>query len=265
MPRFCANLSLLFVEHPLEQRFQAAAAAGFDEVEIQFPYPIEPQQLVELLSRNSQQLVLFNLPAGDWDAGERGIACLPNREQEFIDGVEQALIYAAATGCRQINCLAGVRPDSLSDDSAMQIMAERCRYAAKRLGQQGINLNIEAINSYDIPGFLINNSAKARALLDRIGADNVRLQYDLYHMQRMEAPIMPRLAELMPIIGHIQVADHPGRHEPGTGEMDYPALLAELDRLGYTGRVALEYNPKQSTLAGLDWLNPYRRDQGSTV
>ncbi|RDE24708.1 hydroxypyruvate isomerase [Motiliproteus coralliicola] len=260
MPKFCANLSLLFTEHPLEQRFQAAADAGFDAVEIQFPYSLSAAELQQQLHSAKQQLVLINLPAGDWQAGERGIACLPERDQEFRDGVEQALAYAIATGCRQINCLAGIRPATLSADAALEIMAERCRYAAIKLDHQGIQLNIEAINSFDIPGFLINNSSLALELIERIGQDNVRLQYDLYHMHRMEGPVLERLAQLLPKIGHIQLADHPGRHEPGTGEIDYPALLAELDRLGYTGRVALEYNPKQSTLAGLDWLAPYRND-----
>lgn len=258
MPRFCANLSLLFTELPLEQRFQASSEAGFTEVEIQFPYSLSIELLSQRLNEARQQLVLINLPAGDWDAGERGIACLPGRDQEFKQGVELALSYASATQCRQVNCLAGIRPASLDPNEAIEIMAERCRYAAEQLAQEGITLNIEAINSFDIPGFLIDNSDLALQLIKRIGADNVRLQYDLYHMHRMESPILPRLSSLTPSIGHVQLADHPGRHEPGTGEIDFPRLLSELDQLGYTGRVALEYNPKSSTLAGLHWLNSYR-------
>ena len=257
MPKFCANLSLLFTEHEWPERFDAAAQAGFDAVEIQFPYHLEKQQLVDLLAKANQQLVLLNLPAGDWQAGERGIACLPGREQEFKQGVAQAIDYALATGCKQINCLSGIRPAELHPQQALALMAERLGYAADQLAEHQLQLNIEAINSYDIPGFLVDRSQIALELIQQLRRTNIRIQYDLYHMYRMEAPLQPKLESLLPQIGHIQIADHPGRHEPGTGKIDFLSLLNQLDALGYTGRVALEYNPMNSTSAGLGWLRSY--------
>ena len=254
MTKFCANLSLLFTEHPWPERFQAAARAQFSAVEIQFPYLITANALTQLLRDNRQQLVLLNMPAGDWEQGERGIACLPDREQEFKQGVELALEYAMASNCPQINCLSGICPPELPRTEALTLMAERIQHAAKRLDRYGIQLNIEPINSYDIPGFLLDHSATVIDMIKASNCDNIRLQYDIYHMQRMESPLLPRLAKLLPYIGHIQIADHPGRHEPGTGEIDYPALFNALDSLGYTGWIGLEYNPKTTTHAGLSWL-----------
>jgi hydroxypyruvate isomerase len=253
MAKFCANLSLLFNEVSWPARFQAAAAADFDAVEIQFPYHLAEDELVRLLHDNQQQLVLLNMPAGDWDAGERGIACLPDREQEFRSGIEQALDYAQATHCKQINCLAGIRPPELNSADALQLLTERMAFAGKRLARYGMTLNIEAINSIDIPGFLIDRSAMVIDIIQTLPCDNIRLQYDVYHMQRMEPPILPSLSRLLPYIGHIQIADHPGRHEPGTGQIEFPKLFKALDALGYTGWIGLEYNPKTTTQAGLAW------------
>ncbi|MFT6916158.1 MAG: hydroxypyruvate isomerase [Motiliproteus sp.] len=254
MPRFCANLSLLFTELPWQERFQAAAAANFGAVEIQFPYHLAQDDLLRLLQESRQQLVLLNMPAGDWDAGERGIACLPDREQEFRQGIEQALDYALACNCQQINCLAGIRPPELPLAEALQLMSCRVAYAAKRLARYGISLNIEAINSIELPGFLLDRSALVTEMIRTLGCDNIRFQYDIYHMQRMEPPLLPRLASLLPYIGHIQIADHPGRHEPGSGDIDFPRLFKTLDTLGYPGWIALEYHPETTTQAGLSWL-----------
>ncbi len=258
MAKFCANLSLLFNETPWPERFQAAATAHFDAVEIQFPYHLVRDELVRLLQDSQQQLVLLNMPAGDWQAGERGIACLPDREHEFRTGIEQALDYAQACHCQQINCLAGIRPPELAAADALQLLSERLSFAAKRLARYGITLNIEALNSIDTPGFLVDRSAIVIDLIQTLACDNIRWQYDVYHMQRMEPPLLPGLASRMPYIGHIQIADHPGRHEPGSGDIDFPKLFKALDELGYRGWIALEYHPKTTTQAGLTWLERLR-------
>ncbi|WP_246480114.1 hydroxypyruvate isomerase [Motiliproteus sediminis] len=252
--RFCANLSLLFTELPLAKRFAAAADCGFEGVEIQFPYPLQPDALAELLNQNSQQLVLFNLPAGDWDSGERGIACHPDRVDEFKRGVELARRYARATGCLRINCLAGIPPAAVTTADAEQTLIANLAYAADNLAADGLQLCVEPINSRDIPGFLLNRSDQTAALLERVGRANLRLQYDIYHMQIMEGNLSNRLAELLPIIGHIQLADAPGRHQPGTGEINFPNLLNHLDRLGYTGWIGLEYLPLQASAASFGWM-----------
>jgi hydroxypyruvate isomerase len=254
MPRFAANLSTLFTEVPLPERFAAAANAGFRGVEVQFPYAMTKEDVAHRLRANGQTLALFNLPPGNFDKGERGIACIPGRVQEFQDGVGIAIDYARTTGCKTLNCLAGFLPQGVSFDAAYQTLLDNLRFAAAKLKQEGILLVAEAINSYDMPGFFLNRSAQAMALFDDAGADNLKLQYDIYHMQRMEGELASTIARLLPRIGHIQLADNPGRHEPGTGEINFPWLLAFIDRIGYAGWIGCEYFPRAGTTAGMGWL-----------
>ncbi|SFR62869.1 hydroxypyruvate isomerase [Marinobacter daqiaonensis] len=256
MPRFAANLTLLFNEVPFEQRFAAARHAGFDGVEFLFPYAWPEQQLAGWLREQGQTQVLFNLPPGDWEAGERGIAALPGRESEFRTGVEDAIRYARVLECRRLNCLAGLRAPGVDEARQWETLRENVRYAAGRLADEGITLCLEAINSrVDMPGFMLDTSSRVLQLIDEVGADNVRLQYDLYHMQIMEGDLIRTLQRLMPRIGHIQFADNPGRHEPGTGEINFRSIFRVLDEAGYDGWVSAEYRPLTTTEAGLGWLD----------
>ncbi|MCC6656857.1 MAG: hydroxypyruvate isomerase [Rhodocyclaceae bacterium] len=255
MPRFAANLSMLFTEVPLLERFDRAARAGFTAVEIQFPYELPAEQLQQALFRNKLPLVLFNLPAGDWAAGERGIACHPDRVDEFRQGLDKALAYAAALGTPQLNCLAGIRPPQVPADTAREVLVGNLRYAALRLKAHGLKLLVEPINTRDIPGFFLHGTRQALDLIAEVGADNLFLQYDVYHMQRMEGELANTLAAHLDKIAHIQIADNPGRHEPGTGEINFDFLFAHLDRIGYTGWVGCEYKPAANTEAGLGWMN----------
>ncbi len=255
MPRFAANLSMLFTEVPFPERFALARAAGFEGVEYLFPYQWPKQDLRQALDDNGLTQVLFNLPPGNWDGGERGIACLPDRVEEFRAGVEQALDYATTLDCRRLNCLAGLKPAQLDEDLAWRTLTENVAWAAERLGEAGITLCLEAINSrVDMPGFMLDNTARVMALIEAVDGDNVRLQYDLYHMQIMEGDLIRTLECLLPWIGHIQFADNPGRHEPGTGEINFPNVFAALDSLDYDGWVSAEYRPSGDTGASLGWM-----------
>jgi hydroxypyruvate isomerase len=255
MPRFAANLSMLFTESPFPERFALAAEAGFRGVEYLFPYPWDPQQLREQLEKHNLTQVLFNMPPGDWEAGERGIACLPDRTDEFREGVAEAIRYARALGCQQVNCLSGLRPGDSDDGLLWQTLTDNVRWAADELEHAGIRMCLEAINSrVDMPGFLLDTSGKVVELLREVGSPNVRLQYDIYHMQIMEGDLIRTMERLMPVIGHIQFADNPGRHQPGTGELNFPALFAALDRMGYEGWVSAEYRPATNTGESLDWF-----------
>lgn len=253
MPRFAANLSLMFTELPFPDRFAAAAAAGFQGVEFLFPYAFDKAMLADARAAAGVTQVLFNLPPGDWDAGERGIACLPGRVGEFQDGVGLALDHAAALGCERLHCMAGIPPDTVARSVAIRTLVDNVRFAATAAGERGITIMVEPINGYDIPGYLLNRSADGIDLLDRVAMDNVRLQYDVYHMQRTEGELAATIERLLPRIGHVQVADNPGRHEPGTGEIGYAFLFDHLDRLGYAGWVGCEYRPAGDTVAGLGW------------
>lgn len=254
MPRFCANLSLLFTEHPFAERWAAAASAGFRGVECHFPYAEPVDLLAGEVRRNGLEQVLFNLPPGDWAAGERGIACLPDRVAEFEDGVGRAIEYARALGCRRINCLAGIAPAGAERAELLSVMEGNLRFAARELARENIDLLVEPINDRDMPGFLLNRSADTLALIERVGEANVKLQYDVYHMQIMEGDLARTLQRELPRIGHVQIADNPGRHEPGSGEINYPFLFDWLDRIGYTGWVSAEYIPAGDTAAGLGWM-----------
>ncbi|MFM8900268.1 MAG: hydroxypyruvate isomerase [Burkholderiales bacterium] len=253
MPRFAANLSLLFTEHAFLDRITQAAKAGFQAVEFQFPYAFEAQQIAQRLKDHGLQAVLHNLPAGDWQAGERGIACRPDRVEEFKAGVAQAIRYAQVLGVTQLNCLAGIAPAGVADDVLRSTLVVNLRYAAQELQHAGLKLLIEPINTFDIPGFYVNHTAQALDLLDEVGAENAFIQYDVYHAQRMEGELATTLQTHLPRIGHIQVADNPGRREPGSGEINFAFLFAHLDRIGYQGWIGCEYNPASTTEAGLVW------------
>jgi hydroxypyruvate isomerase len=253
MPRLAANLTMLFTEHPFLDRFEAAAKTGFQAVEFLFPYAFEAQQIKQKLDAYKLQLVLHNLPAGNWEAGERGIACHPDRVAEFRDGVGKAVLYGQALAVRQLNCLAGIAPPGVDADLLRTTFVNNLRYAAQAMKAARLRLLIEPINRFDIPGFYLNYTAQAADILNEVGADNAFIQYDIYHAQRMEGELAATLQKFLPQIGHIQLADNPGRHEPGTGEINYPFLFAHLDRLGYNGWIGCEYKPATHTEAGLSW------------
>jgi hydroxypyruvate isomerase len=258
MPKFAANLTMLFNEVPFLDRFAAAAKAGFDAVEFLFPYPYAADDLAARLREHKLKLVLHNLPAGNWEAGERGIACLPERVAEFRDGVGRAIDYAKALGVSQLNCLVGIRPRELDAGKARETIIDNLRFAANTLKPEGIRLLVEPCNSYDIPGFALNRSRETLDVIDAVGSDNLLLQYDIYHMQRMEGELAATIRANLPRIGHVQLADNPGRNEPGTGEIHYPFLFDLLDSLGYAGYVGCEYKPRTNTVDGLGWLATQR-------
>ncbi|MCE8051825.1 hydroxypyruvate isomerase [Halomonas daqingensis] len=258
MPKFAANLSMLFTEEDFLDRFKAAAEAGFKGVEYLFPYDYSAVELKARLDDHGLTQVLHNLPAGDWGAGERGIACHPDRVEEFRAGVEKAIDYATVLGCKQVNCLAGIQPQGVSLEQARRTLVENLRYAAEKLEAAGILLLAEPINTRDIPGFFLNRTEQALAIFDEVGSPNLKLQYDIYHMQIMEGDLAPTIEKHLAHIAHVQLADNPGRHEPGTGEIHYPFLFAHLDRLGYDGWIGCEYKPKTTTREGLGWLDQAR-------
>ena len=257
MPRLAANLTMLFNEVDFPDRFEAASRAGFVGVEYLFPYAYDKDMLAEKLHGNGLTQALHNLPAGDWDAGERGIACLPDRVGEFQDGVGAAIEYASALGCTQVNCLAGAPPEGADDDTLRETLVGNLRFAASKLKDAGIALVVEPINTRDIPGFYLTRTAQALSVIDEVGSDNLWLQYDVYHMQIMEGDLVPTIEANLGAIRHVQIADNPGRNEPGTGEINYDFVLAELDRLGYAGWVGCEYKPLTTTEDGLGWAAKY--------
>jgi hydroxypyruvate isomerase len=259
MPKFAANLSMLFTEHAFMDRFEQAANAGFTAVEFLFPYAWPATDIRQQLDTHGLTLVLHNLPAGDWDAGERGIACHPERVAEFRDGVTLAITYAKALGVSQLNCLAGKAPAGVADELLRATFIDNLRFAAAALDEAGLRLLIEPINTFDIPGFYLNRTVQAIEILDQVGAANAFVQYDIYHAQRMEGELAATMQKYLARIGHVQLADNPGRHEPGTGEIHYPFLFAHLDRIGYDGWIGCEYKPRDTTTAGLGWLQKLAR------
>jgi len=254
MPTFAANLSMLFTELDFLDRFAAARNAGFDAVEFLFPYAFEPRQISARLQRYDLQLALFNLPAGDWTAGERGIACDPRRIEEFREGVQLAIDYALELGVPRLHCLAGIRPPRVEFERAHATYVENLRHAAEECRFHELELLIEPINDRDIPGYFLTSTRQAAAIIAECGAGNLFLQYDIYHMQRMEGDLAATIRQYLPLIRHIQLADVPGRHQPGTGEIHFPYLFRLLDELGYTGRVGCEYAPLGATVDSLEWL-----------
>lgn len=257
MPRFSANLSMLFNEVPFLERFALASKEGFQAVEFLFPYEHPIEEIKSCLDVNNLQLVLHNLPAGNWLGGDRGLACDPERMVEFREGVKLAIEYALALKVEQLNCLVGKAPPQTEHEVMHRTLVENLRYAAAALKEANLRLLIEPINTFDVPDFYINTTKQALCLLDEVDADNTFLQYDIYHAQRMEGDLASTLERHLHRIGHIQLADNPGRHEPGTGEINFDFLLPHIDRMGYTGWIGCEYTPMHRTEDGLVWLKRF--------
>jgi hydroxypyruvate isomerase len=253
--QFSANLSFLFTEHAFLDRFGAAARSGFKGVEFHFPYEHDKAVLAEVVLTSGGEVVLFNLPAGNWDAGERGIACLPERKAEFQEGVGRAIEYAEALGCTRLNCLAGIPAGA--QGKAIDTLIDNLKFAAAATQRAGIQLMLEPLNTRDTPGFLISTTTQAMQVIDAVESRNLFLQYDLYHAQVMEGDLTRTLETLLPRIGHIQIADNPGRHEPGTGEINFPFLLERLQQLGYAGWIGCEYQPSGLTEDSFGWLEAW--------
>ncbi|AYG61583.1 hydroxypyruvate isomerase [Rhizobium jaguaris] len=258
MPKFSANLSFLYQNLPFLDRFAAAAKDGFLGLEYLGPYAEPKEKVADALKANGLRQVLFNLPSGDWAGGERGIACLPDRVQEFRDGVATALDYAAVLDCKRLNVISGLIPKGADPETLERVLVDNLRYAAPRMADAGIKLLIEPINLRDMPGFFLSTTDHAERILDKVGSDNLYIQYDFYHMQIMQGDLIRTFERLKDRIAHVQIADNPGRNEPGTGEINYSFILSELDRLGYDGWVGCEYRPKAGTSEGLGWMKPYR-------
>ncbi|HYC14746.1 MAG TPA: hydroxypyruvate isomerase family protein [Stellaceae bacterium] len=257
MPRFSANISMLFGEFEFPARFEAAARAGFKAVEIQFPYAWDKDLLARTAARAAVEVALINIPAGDPQRGDRGIGCLPSRVDEFREGVARAIQYARALGCRQMNCLAGIAPSGADCAALKATYVSNLRHAAGELARAGMTLLLEPISPHAVPGFFLNRSTEAFALLEEVGAGNLKVQYDLYHMHIMGDDLGAAIAANLDRIGHMQLADFPGRHEPGTGEIDFPKLFDRIDRLGYRGWIGAEYIPSGRTADGLAWAKDY--------
>jgi len=258
MLRFSANLTMLFNEVDFLARFEKAAGAGFKWIEYLFPYEWGKDQLVDKLGENGLIQVLYNLPVGDWNAGERGIACIPGRETEFQEGVGKAIDYAKALGCFQINCLVGLTPRNVPVEKVRATLINNLRFAAKALDNEGIRLLIEPLNDRDMPGFYLVHTADALQIMKEVGHRNLWLQYDVYHMQIMEGNLTKTILDNLSTISHIQIADNPGRHEPGTGEINFANLFKAIETAGYDRWVGCEYKPAGRTEDGLQWLSLYR-------
>ncbi len=257
MLKFCANLTMMFNEVDFLNRFERASRAGFKGVEYLFPYEWDKEQLAEKLEKHGLEQVLYNLPAGDWSAGERGIACFPERIGEFQDGVCLAIEYARALKCSRLNCLVGRTPEGVPAEKVRQTLIDNIQFAAGALEKEGIRLLVEPVNSQDMPGFHLVHTLDALQLLKEVNHSNIWLQYDIYHMQVMEGNLTKTITSNLNRIAHIQIADNPGRHEPGTGEINYSNLLHFIDKAGYDGWIGCEYKPAGVTEDGLGWLKPF--------
>jgi hydroxypyruvate isomerase len=249
---------MLFTEVDFMDRFERAARAGFKAVEYMFPYAYNPEQLKEKLEQNGLQQVLFNLPAGNWEKGERGIAVLPDRVEEFRKGVETAIEYATKLNCRRVNCLVGLTPADTETTAVRKCLVANLRSAAEALGKEGIALLVEALNTRDIPGSYLTHTSQVVSLLDEVAHPNLFIQYDVYHMQIMEGDLTKTIRDTIGRIGHIQIADTPGRNEPGTGEINYTNLFRFIDEAGFNGFIGCEYRPAGKTEDGLGWFDKYR-------
>jgi hydroxypyruvate isomerase len=258
MPRFAANLTMLFAEVPFLDRFAAAARAGFEAVEFVSPYEHPPEEVARAARDAKVEVVLFNLPPGDWAKGDRGVACDPARASEHREGVTRAVAYARALGCPRLHCMAGIRPPEVGESTLREAYLSSLRLAGRALAEHGMTLLVEGINTRDMPGYYLTTSRQAFELMDAAGVPNLYYQYDVYHMQVMEGDLAPTLERRLPRIGHVQIADTPGRNEPGTGEVNFRFLLRHLDRIGYRGFVGCEYRPRAGTVAGLSWLEEWR-------
>ena len=257
MPKLAANLSLLFPQIDFLDRFATAARAGFRYVEYQLPYAWPAKSIAERVQAAGIEVVLHNVPAGDAAKGDRGIACLPGRTSEFREGVDRAIEYAKLVRCTRLNCLSGIVAQDAARARHFDTLVGNVTYAADRLKAAGIRLMIEPVNTRTVPGFFLTGSRQAIEVLDAAGSDNAWLQYDIFHMQIMEGDLARTIERLLPRIGHMQLADVPDRHEPGTGEINYEFLLRHLDKVGYAGWIGCEYNPKGDTVEGLVWAKPY--------
>lgn len=265
MPRFAANLTMLFGEVAFLDRFALAARAGFSGVEYLSPYEYDKRELRQRLDEHRLTQVLHNTPSGNWSSGERGIACHPDRTLEFAEGVDRAVDYAESLGCPLVNCLAGVRPPGVDEQEARETLVGNLKRAASRLAAAGIALLIEPINTRDVPGFFLRTTDQALEIIQAVGSDNLFLQYDVYHAQIMEGDLATRIDRHHALIRHIQIADNPGRHEPGTGEINFDFLFGAIDRTGYRGWVGCEYRPAAGTEQGLGWLNNWTRRASANV
>jgi hydroxypyruvate isomerase len=248
--KFSANLSFLYQDKPFLDRFAAAAKDSFPAVEYLGPYAEPKEKVAEALAANGLKQALFNVPSGDWAGGERGIGALPDRIAEFEAGVATAIDYAKALGCTRVNVLAGLEKSGANEET----LVRNLKFAAPRMADAGIKLLIEPINTRDIPGFFLTTTKQAERVVEMVGSDNLFIQYDVYHMQVMQGDLVPTYERLKDRIAHIQVADNPGRNEPGTGEINYRFVFAAIDRLGYDGYVGCEYKPKAGTSEGLGWI-----------
>lgn len=258
MPKFAANLSFLFVDAPFSERFARAAAAGFRGVEYLFPYDWPAREVAGWLRDAGLEQVLFNLSAGDWQAGERGLACLPHRQADFVDSVEQGVHYAMLLDCERVHCMAGLRPAGMEEALLEATYIANLRFAADRFAEIGATVMIEPINSrIDMPGYWLDDVRKGFRLLEAVDRSNVKLQLDLYHAQIIQGDLARTLAENIDRIGHVQIADNPGRNEPGSGEINFPFLFGLLDQSGYAGWVGCEYKPLSTAEAGLGWASAW--------
>lgn len=261
MPRFAANLSMMFTEWAFLDRFKAARDNGFDAVEFLFPYDHPPEAVGKALKDNMLTQALFNCPPGDWANGERGLAVFPERRAEFESSMDKALLYADATGAKRLHLMAGIAKPG--DPVAQKAYESAILFACDRAALKDIDIVIEPINSRNVPGFFLNNFDVATEIVTRLARPNLKLQFDIYHRQIIHGDVIRGLEAMMPIIGHVQTASVPERNEPGTGELDDARIFATLDRLGYTGFVGCEYNPKGKTVDGLGWLKAMRQERPS--
>ncbi len=257
MPKFSANLTMLFKEVDFLDRFELAAKSGFKGVEFLFPYDWDKEELQELLTSHNLEVVLHNLPAGHWGAGERGLACLPGRVTEFRDGLGLALEYAKAMRCCRLNCLAGIPTVDVAQEDWFATLVSNVRFAAEEASKAGIKLLLEALNSQDMPGYCLSTTRQVLEVMKAVDHPNVYIQYDIYHMQIMEGNLTKTIGQNIERIAHMQLADVPGRHEPGTGEINYEFLFRAIDEMGYRGWVGCEYNPLGATESSLDWVRRY--------
>ncbi|SVB39932.1 uncharacterized protein METZ01_LOCUS192786 [marine metagenome] len=257
MTKLAANISMMFTEVDFLDRFEVAAKAGFKGVEYLFPYDYPAEQIKEKLDQNALTQVLFDFPAGDWDAGERGIGALPDRVGEFQDGVGTAVEYARVLECERLTVLAGKANSSKTDVAMQQTLINNLKFASNAVADTNTTILLEAINTIDIPGYYVSHTDQSRAAVEAAEADNVKVQYDVYHMQIMEGDVTRAIDSNLDVIGHFQIADNPGRHEPGTGEINYDFLLPHIDSNRYEGWVGCEYIPSGDTSSGLGWAARY--------
>ncbi|HXJ52793.1 MAG TPA: 2-oxo-tetronate isomerase [Burkholderiales bacterium] len=257
MPRFAANVSTLFTEAGFLERFAAARKAGFRAVEYQYPYDFAPAEVARAAREAGVEVVLHNMPQGDAQRNERGTACLPGREQRFRDDLERAIEYARAARCSSLHLMAGVVPAGAERAALHATYVANLKHAAKRLGEERMRLLIEPLSERTVANCFLRSSAQAAQVLEQVGAGNALIQYDLFHMQIMEGNLAATIERLLPRIGHLQIADAPGRHEPGSGEINFDFLFRHVDALGYAGWIGCEYNPARGTVEGLKWAKPY--------